>query len=290
MSSSLLKLLINNEGLTSIVSASQLGDITPLILSISSKLCNTVIKTGDSSLAFIIFRDANLNKTSLNSLLNSLFVHYLNIEKSKKNKISPLFCELLSMLWQRYGEDMLNLIPTIISEVSTTETKPRLYGLVSQALSGMPFDTANDLPLVLALNQSNPEIRKHALEEIKDVKSFETSLKLLIEKEQDYDVLLAALNLNLGQEFYQVLIDKYEEFSKYISPPVECLRRLFQVITQENQNITIQHVKVILIAYDNPQLRDLCPEAVSKARTYKIFKDYKGQDLSLFLQQKLIKS
>ena len=283
-------MLITEDSAKNIALASLDTDVTALIYPVSSKLFNSILKTNDYSAAVCICRDAKISKPGLVSLLTSLFTHYLNIEKSKKSSLIPIFSELLSLLWQQYGEDLINLIPKIISEISTLETKPKLYVLVSQALSGMPFDSKNDLPIVLALSSKNPEIRKNALLQITDLNNFKSSVKSLIAKENNFEVLLTALDLPLDSYFYNTLVDKYNEIKTFAAPSAECLQKIFYCITNNTENSTNSHARIILLAYDSPLLRDLCSEAVSKAKTFYLFKNYNGQDLLLFLKQKLVTS
>ena len=289
--SSIIKLLTSKDSVSSIVHASKTSDVTAVILPISSKLFHSILKSQDPSTVNLLCREASLLSPSLRSLLSSLFTHYLNIEKSKKSKLSPHFCGILSTLWQIHGEILLTMIPGLVSEMSTTETKPLLYSLISQALSGMPFDSNSDLPIVLALSSPSPYIRKSAISQISSstVALFTPSLKLLISRETDFEVLEAALGLELTEEFYEILLEKYRELSAFPVPPVQCLRGLFRAITQDSTQVSTQHAKVILLAYDNPQLREMCPEAVARAGNFRLFAGYKKQELPLFITQQMVK-
>lgn len=291
MGKNALKALTGEKYVRALAECSKKTDVSLIVGIVASRIFNGILKDKEKGeIALVLCRDAELNQTGLQIVLNALFTQYLNIEKNRKTEIQPVFCNLLMTLWQLYNDKVIKIIPRIISEISNHETKPMLYSLVSQALSGMPFDSNTDLPIVLALSQSEPEIRKSALTQITNVGSFTESIKQLIKVENDPSVLLAALQLGLGENFYEVLVEKFKELNSFTLPPVECLQQIFKTITQDCKNPNTQHARIILMAYDQPNLRDLCQSAAANARNYPLFKGFQSENLTLFLKKNLVKN
>lgn len=248
---------------------------------------NTLAKTPEYlNTASLVVRDLDLSQKSKTWVLEGLFTQYLNIEKKRFSAVSPNFIQILHLFYQVHGNDLIDLVPSAVSAVSSPETKVKLYNFISQGFSCMPFDPKTDLPIVLGLLHPNTLIRKSALSQITDIQPFIEPIKTLIFKEKDMDILLIALNLPLTCEFSEVLQSKLEEFMSFPVSPLSITQKIFSVLTSFPTN-DVRHAKTILKSYDNPYLRDLVNPALMTC-TYPLFKGYQGEDLSIFLKKTML--
>ena len=280
---------------------SQQFDVTPVVLSLSKKLVGDFLKS-DQQLLKALIQKVTLSKDASKDLMFRIFEAYLNSQKKVRKERFQALTDSLNSLWQQYGELLTSIIPECIEMASKShpgsKTKKRLYKLVSQGFSGVPFEEFSDLPLVMALNHPSPEIRISALSKASShIENLESSLFLLLSNETQDSVLLEALHLPLTRlppaPLYNVLKDLY--FS-HLSRPLQntqILQLLFKWLCIELPKLVevrTEHIRLICKAYDMPGLRELVSEAVLEGRDHELLKGYKGSDLSLYLKKWLSKN
>ena len=283
----IVKDLIQEKFIKSLAEVSNKTEVSPLVQVLISKVLNNLTKNSETlQVALIFVRDLNLTPETRSSLIQTLFTQYLNIEKSKFVQVSSNFNQILRVFYQVHGDEIIDSISKTLSLVNNYESKQKLYNLISQGFSSMPFDSNNDLPLVLALAHSKSLIRKSALMQVQDVNNVEDSVKALIVKEKELEVLSVALDLELPASFVEVLMTRLEEFLGFPLIPEEICKKLFIKICKF-QLSGLKSARLILRSYDSPSLRELVTVALQSS-TYPLFTGYNSEDLSIFLKKKLL--
>ncbi|CAG9321753.1 unnamed protein product [Blepharisma stoltei] len=294
----IIDLFYSEEILKALANVSQKHDITQIVKAVEKKFINNLGKDKVNELTFQLCSTVNYSKAGIEAILNSLLMQYLNVKKELRDKVKSGFIKVLANLWQRYGDQVLEIIPKIVKEVCAShpggESKTMLYDLISKGLSGMPYDPSSDLPLVLALRHPSREIRLHSLSQINSQASKYYQVLLgMLSSEDDVEILLEAVSVpELSkvdpESLYPVILKRFTQFISYEAQYTPLLRKLFTILTVEiapHIAISSEHLKLIFLAYDKPELRDLCHNAASNAKHHQILKGYQGQDLSIYLKQ-----
>lgn len=294
----IIDIFLQTDMINSLATLSQTNDISPIVRALEKKMLNNLAKDNKNDLAFEFISKAKLSKSVIEVIINTLLGQFLNVKKSLREKVKKGFIEVLANMWQKYGDQVLETIPKAIKEVTAShpgeDSKVMLYELISKGLSGMPFDPNSDLPLVLALRHPSRDIRLHSLTQLgPQISGYFQILLVIISSEDDPEILQQALLLpNLAsidaKSLYPIALKRFKQFLAHPAQNISILRSLFSLITKQlapQIKIDSDHLKLILIAYDKPEIRDLCTEAANNARTHDLLKGYQGQDLSIYLKQ-----